>query len=281
MLEVLKLNKRIFQLGTQIHAAENYHRVAELIQAGAIGRVHTVRMWKNGFSPGLGQPKPQTPPSTLNWDMWLGPAPLVDYYPERCHFNFRYFLDYSAGMFADFWCHVADIVWWSVKPQGLKSVIAKGPRTDGVADVPKWLVADFAFHDLNVFWTTLPPDVPGAAGKELGAYFEGEKGSLLCDYDSLSVTVNGQTVNDLPEVPKTIPRSPGHQQNFVDAVRSRQQPESGLAYARAMTLPMHLAVISWRLDRKLSWDPDAEKFIDDEEANSLISRKRRSKWDLI
>ena len=68
MLKHMNKHDRIFQLGTQIHAGDNYHRVVEIIQSGAIGKVHTVRLWKTGFSPGLGQPKIQTPPSTLNSD---------------------------------------------------------------------------------------------------------------------------------------------------------------------------------------------------------------------
>lgn len=281
MLKNLTKHNRIFQLGTQIHAGDNYHRVVEIIKSGAIGKVHTVRLWKDGFSPGMGHPKPQTPPKTLNWDMWLGPAPLVDYYPERCHLNYRYFLDYSGGVFADFWCHIADVVWWSIQPKGLKNVVARGEKTDGVADAPKWLDADYEFDNLKIYWTTKPPEVPGAAERGIGAYFEGDKGTLICDYETRSITINNQTVNDIPEVGQTIVRSPGHQQNFVNAVKARTQPESNLAYAREMTLPMHLAIISWRLGRKLQWDSAKEEFIGDKEANALLSRKYRKAWDLL
>lgn len=281
MLKDLKKYNRIFQLGTQIHAGDNYHRVAELIQAGVIGKVHTVRIWKKGYSPGLGHPAIQTPPPTLNWDMWLGPAPYADYFPERCHFSFRYFLDYSGGVFADFWCHIADIVWWSVHPTGLRRITARGEKTDGVADAPKWLDADFEFDNMKVYWTTNPPPVPGAAEREIGAYFEGDKGTLICDYRTRSLTINGETVPDVSEVPQTLPRSPGHQQNFVDAVKSRKQPESNLEYAREMTLPMHLALISWRLGRALQWNPEKEKFVHDSDANRLLSRRYRRKWDLV
>jgi len=281
MLKHQKKNDRVFQLGTQIHAGDNYHRVVELIQAGAIGKVHTVRLWKTGFSPGLGQPKIQTPPPNLNWDMWLGPAPYADYFPERCHFTYRYFLDYSGGVFADFWCHIADVVWWAIQPKGLKSVAARGEKTDDIADAPKWLDADMEFDGLKLYWTSIPPDVPGAAQRHIGAYFEGDKGSLICDYESRSITINGETVTDIPEIPQTLPRSPGHQQNFVDAVKSRKQPESNLAYAREMTLPMHLALISWRLNRAMKWNADKEKFIDDKEANALLNRKYRKGWDLV
>jgi len=281
MLKHQKKHDRIFQLGTQIHAGDNYHRVVEIIQSGAIGKVHTVRLWKTGFSPGLGQPKIQTPPPNLNWDMWLGPAPYADYFPERCHINYRYFLDYSGGVFADFWCHIADVVWWAIQPKGLKSVTARGEKTDGIADAPKWLDADMEFDGLKLYWTSIPPDVQGAAGRHIGAYFEGDKGTLICDYESRSITINGQTVTDIPEVPKTLPRSPGHQQNFVDAVKSRRQPESNLAYAREMTLPMHLALISWRLNRAVKWNAEKEKFIDDKEANALLNREYRKGWDLV
>lgn len=281
MLKNLNRYDRIFQLGTQIHAGNNYHRVVEIIQSGAIGKVHTVRLWKTGFSPGLGNPSPTNPPKSLNWDMWLGPAPYREYFPERCHFTYRYFLDYSGGVFADFWCHIADVVWWSIHPKGLKSVTAHGEKTDGIADAPKWLDADFEFEGLKLHWTSNPPDVPGAAGKGIGAYFEGDKGTLLCDYSTMQVTIGGQTVEDLTAVPITIPRSPGHQQNFIDAVRSRQQPESNLAYAREMTLPMHLALTSWRLNRKLEWNAKKEKFRGGKEANTYLYREPRKGWDLI
>lgn len=281
MLKDLNKYNRVFQLGTQIHAGDNYHRVVEIIRSGAIGNVHTVRLWKTGFSPGLGQPKIQAPPASLNWDMWLGPAPYTEYFPERCHFTYRYFLDYSGGVFADFWCHIADVVWWSLNPRGLKSVVARGEKTDGVATAPKWLDADYEFENLKLYWTSQPPNVPGAVNRGIGAYFEGDKGTLLCDYETRMITINGQTVDDLAEVPKTIERSPGHQQNFINAVKSRKAPESNLEYARSMTLPMHLAIISWRLGRPLRWNAKKEKFKGDKEANGFLHRERRKQWDLI
>ncbi|HMJ68883.1 MAG TPA: Gfo/Idh/MocA family oxidoreductase [Cyclobacteriaceae bacterium] len=281
MLKNQKRYDRVFQLGTQIHAGNNYHRAVEIIRSGAIGKVHTVRVWKTGFSPGLGHPTVQTPPKTLNWDMWLGPAPYAEYFPERCHFSYRYFLDYSGGVFADFWCHISDVVWWAVNPTGLKSVVARGEKTDGVATAPKWLDADMEFDNLKLYWTSQIPDVPGAAGKHIGAYFEGDKGTALVDYNTTQITIGGQVMDDLPSVPKTIERSPGHQQNFIDAVKSRKMPESNLAYAREMTLPMHLALTSWRLNRKLEWNAKKEMFKDDKEANGFLYREPRKGWDLI
>jgi len=281
MLAAQKKHGRIFQLGTQIHAGDNYHRVAEIIQSGILGDIRTVRLWKKGGSPDLKMTKGQKVPGTLNWDMWQGPAPEREYFPERCHVTYRFFLDYSGGTFADFWCHIADIVYWSLQPKGLRTISARGEEAKGLSDTPGWIDVDYEFEDLNIHWTTEPPNVPGAKDRAIGAYFEGENGTLICDYTSREITINGETVTDLQEVPVSIPRSPGHQQNFVDAVKSRTQPESNLEYAREMTLPMHLGLISWRLGESLKWNPEKEQFIGNSKANKLLSRKARKAWRLI
>ena len=105
---------------------------------------------------------------------------------------------------------------------------------------------------------------------------------MLTNYSSREIRIDGKMVNDLEEIQQTITRSPGHQQNFVDAVKSRSQPESNLAYAREMTLPMHLGLISFRLGgRKLNWNAEKEKFVGDAAANKLLSRKPRKKWRLV
>jgi predicted dehydrogenase len=272
---------KIFQLGTQIHAGDNYHRVAELIQSGELGKIKTVRLWKTGLPTIIPSLSYQAPPPHLDWDMWLGPAPYSEYAPEKCHFNYRYFLDYSGGVFQDFWCHIADVVWWGMQPSGLKSIAARGEKSEGVGDTPKWLDVDFKFKKLNLHWTSAPPDVPGAKEMGIGAYFEGTKGTLICDYNSREIRINGQIMQDIPEIPQSIIRSPGHQQNFIDAVKSRTQPQSNLQYAREMTMPMHLALISYRLEESLNWNAKKEQFKNNPAANDLLWRPYREKWNLI
>ena len=281
MLNHLQKNNRIFQLGTQIHAGDNFHRVAEIIQSGKLGKIHTVRLWKTGGSPGLGFPPNETPPETLDWEMWLGPAPYAEYTPVRCHGTYRHFFDYSGGVFADFWCHIADIMFMSIHPKGLYSIESRGERPyDGISDTPRWIDVDFKFRDLDVYWTTIPPEVPDSDKMHIGAHFEGTEGSLTCDYNNRLIKIGNEIVNDIPEIPVTIPRSPGHQQNFIDSVKSRQQPESNLVYVREMTIPMHLAVISFRLKRKLEWDSVNETVKGDYAANYLLSRTYRKPWTL-
>jgi len=282
MLEAMEKNDRIFQLGTQIHAGDNYHRVVELVQSGVLGEIKEVTIWKTTGSSDIGFPQDAPVPSGLDWNMWLGPAPYREYNPKRCHFTFRYFLDYSGGVYADFWCHIADIVFWSLAPEGLHTIEAKGERDwDSISDTPAWLEADFEFDDLTLHWKSHTPDIPGAEGKGIGACFHGSEGTLVCDYGSRQIRLDNEVLEDLPEVPKTIPRSPGHQRNFLDCVKSRALPESHLAYARKMALPMYLGLISWRLKRRLDWDCSEECFIGDEVANRLLSRPGREPWTLV
>ncbi|HCN83526.1 MAG TPA: gfo/Idh/MocA family oxidoreductase [Sphingobacteriaceae bacterium] len=280
MLKNLNRYNRIFQLGTQIHAGENYHRVVELVRSGILGKVHTVRLWKSGFPPDFGPAAWQPAPKNLDWDMWLGPAPFSEYDPQRCHFNWRYFADYGGGVFGDFWCHIADIAFWSLQPQGLRSINARGEQNKGISNVQRWIDVDYEYEDLKIFWTSEAPNVPGASGRGIGAYFEGEKGTLICDYNTHEVRIGGQLIQDLTKIPVSLERSPGHQQNFVNAVKSRTPPESNLQYARKLTLPMQLGLISYKLGRKLNWNDHREKVKGDREANKLLSREPRKKWDL-
>ena len=281
MLDALERNDRIFQLGTQIHAGDNYHRVVELVRSGVLGEVRSVHIWRTGGSPGLGFPANEPPPESLDWDMWLGPAPEAAYNPVRCHYSYRHFLEYSGGVYQDYWCHIADGVFWALEPKGLRRVSARGESPwDGIADAPAWIDVDFAFEDLDIHWTTEPPDVPGAADRGMGVCFVGTEGTLVCDYDTREIRLDGEMLEDIPDVPQTIPRSPGHQRNFLDSVKSRTPPESNLAYARRMTLPMHLGLISWRLRRPLEWDAEKERFVSDPAADYLLSRNYRAPWTL-
>ncbi|MBN1417772.1 MAG: Gfo/Idh/MocA family oxidoreductase [Planctomycetes bacterium] len=282
MLDACRKYERIFQLGTQIHAGENYHRVVDLVRSGILGEIRTVRAWKTGGAPFIEVVPDRDPPEGFDYDTWLGPAPLRKYNPNRTHFRFRYFWDYSGGTYADFWCHICDIVFWALAPKaGPSTIEARGePNTEGMAETHKWIDVDFQFPGFKLLWTTEPPKVPGAAGRGIGAQFEGTKGSLVTDYGDRVLFLDGKQVKDVEEVPKTTPRSPGHQRNFLDSVKSRVPTQSNLEYVHPMTCPMHLGNISFRLKRKLRWDPEKERVIDDEKANGMLLRTFRAPWKL-
>lgn len=281
MLKACRRHKRIFQLGTQIHAGDNYHRAVEIVRSGVLGRIHTVRLWKCGGDTPTGFPADAEPPATLNWDMWLGPAPKRAYNPAICPFNWRFHSDYGAGVFGDFWCHMADLPFWALDLGAPLSVKASGDDPlDHMVTTPGFVDAEFEFDRMKMTWNSRIPEFEGAAGKDHGVQFVGTKGKMVADYETRAIYIDGKQYDDLPDVPKSIPRSPGHHRNFLDCVKSGAEPESNIAYAVKMNLPMHLAMISYRLGRKLEWDAARGEFVDDEAANRLRHRPYRAPWRL-
>ena len=282
MLDAQKRTGRVFQLGTQIHAGDNYHRVVELVRSGALGPIHTVRVWKTGGAPFLKNLPNQDPPKHLDWNMWLGPRPMRPYNLNLAPFQFRFFWDFSGGKYADFWCHISDIPFWALELGSPLTVEARGKLNEnGMAETHEWIDVDFEFKNLKYHWTTVPPDVPGAEGG-IGACFMGDRGHLVTNYGSRKIFINGERVegDDLLEVGRSVPRSPGHQRNFLDCVRSRKLTESNLAYAHNMTIPMHLGLISFWTGRKLRWNGRSEQFVRDKEANALLDKTYRQPWSL-
>ena len=283
MLTTGRRYARVFQLGTQIHSGENYHRVVELVRSGEIGTVHTVRVWKAGGTGVMRWTPPPPCPPHLDYDLWLGPAPWRPYHPMHVHRSFRRFLDFSTGTYADFWCHISDIAFWALELTAPTNVVVRGElQTEGMADAPKWVELDLDFPTVKYHWTSKrPKGVPGRVGGGIGCCFEGEKGKLVTDYGSRAIYLDGQVLRDLPHVPKTLPRSPGHHLDFLRAVRTRRPTESNLSYVVPMTTPMFFGRIALLLGRDtLRWDQQAERFVGDDEATRLLGRVMREPWTL-
>jgi predicted dehydrogenase len=281
MLDACNRYRRVFQLGCQRHAFENMHRCAELVRSGALGTIHTVRCWKGCRAPNFPCVPDEPAPPHLDYDLWLGPAPQRPYNKYRCHYNFRFFWDYSAGDYVNWWCHVHDLVYFALEHGAPTTVASRGDViAEGQADAMKWIDIDIAFPRFKYFWTTRAPDHPAVVNRGLGMIFEGTQGTLGADFGKRKILLGGQTLTDLPSVPKTLPRSPGHQRDFLNCVRSRREPTTGIRYAYAMTVPMCLGRVSFHLRRPIRWDPEREQVVGDEPANRLLRRVYREPWVL-
>jgi len=284
MLRLGQRYKRVYQLGTQIHAGDNYHRVVELVRSGILGKIHTIRVWSSGGA-GVIQPTPNAKvPETLDYDMWLGPAPWRPYDPGHVHFRFRYFLDFSCGHYADFWCHISDIAFWAADIATTpKTITARGALQDqGIADAPRTIDVDLEFPDgLKYFWTTPPPQVPEAMGWGMACIFYGTQGALTCNYGERVIFLGNEKLKDIDSVPRSLPRSPGHHVNFLQCIKTRELTESNLPYVVNMTTPMFFGRISLLLGgRTLHWDESKKQFTGDDEANRLLGRVYRQPWTL-
>ena len=126
--DAAKKYNRVTQMGNLIHATENYHRMAEIVQSGVLGKITKVRIWMSPRVSDLGNPPDGEPPAGCDYDIWLGPAPLRAFNPNRFTFNWRYYWDYGGGWLADFVCHLLDPVHWAMKVTAPETIAAVGSR---------------------------------------------------------------------------------------------------------------------------------------------------------
>lgn len=283
MLNAARAAKRITQMGNHIHNdLPNYRRVVELVKSGILGKVSRVQVWKGSTSKGIGAPADTTPPATFDYDFWLGPAPKRAYNPNRAHFNYRFFWDYSGGDFIDFWCHITDVVYWALDLHAPRFIAAAGRRelTDDNAETPNYLEVQYEFPGLNLVWSLNPQGPPGLENWSIGAAFQGSEGTLITNYSEHKLFVKGKEVTGFQRPEPTIPDSPGHLREFLDSVKSRKLTTCDLEYAHRLNKGGLLGNIALRTGRRIHWDNDAEKILGDKAAQQMVTRRYRKPWKL-
>lgn len=246
------------QIGAQRHAIPNMHRVTELIQSGAIGTVSEVYAWVGGDRgmPSLPTNFPAVP-STLDWDLWLGPAKQRPYSPDYCPYNWRFFRDFGTGETGNWACHVLDIPYAALNLEYPNHVSATGPQVDEVR-TPKSMHCTFKFSArgklpaVTLHWLhekTLPfmqkynlksRYVDTLTKKEFGfpagqgALFLGEKGMLLAGFSNhVLLPVDAYENFKYPE--KFVPDSPGFHNEWVIACKGGEKATCNFDYSGPMT----------------------------------------------
>jgi predicted dehydrogenase len=289
-------NKLVTQMGTQIHAEENYRRVVEVIQSGAIGPVREVFNWCNkGWSNGRFKESDQPAPEHFDWDLWLGPARkrpfCVDIHPA----NWRRFWEYGSGTFGDMAAHVIDLPFWALNLRYPTTVTARGPEVhpDGA---PSWCVADYEFPargDLpavSFHWsdggehydlvkTTKDYSDKPLSGWGLGILFVGDKGMLAADYDHYQLFPKEKFEGYQPPSP-TIPRSIGHWNEWARACKTGGATTCNFDYSGALTETILLGVVAYRTGKRLEWDAKNLKVTNEPKANDYLTKEYRKGWEV-
>ena len=300
MQQAAAAHKRVVQVGTQQRSGRHYARCAELVRAGHIGEVHSVRMsaYRNilpGFSKAIGEPL-----AAADWDMWLGPAPFVPFDPGRCLYHFRWFWDYSGGQTTNLLAHHIDIVQWMMGKAPLR-VSAMGARyaLKGIGETPDVFEAILEYPGFLATWSSREL----AAAGEDGLVFYGTHGTLTLSRAGFEI-VPERAISPEDQIPRfsgprPVPAEPTlrttplkeegfdqvrdqfvpHVRNFVDCVKSRATPVSDLASSHRSSVPCHLANISMKLGRTLHWDEQKQDVVGDPEASRLLTKEYRSPWD--
>jgi myo-inositol 2-dehydrogenase/D-chiro-inositol 1-dehydrogenase len=284
---------RVVQVGTWQRSDINFRLASELVKAGRLGKIRKVTAVA-GENP-TGGPFATAPvPSHLNWNLWLGPAPQVDYVPERCHYTFRWWWDYAGGKMTDWGAHHLDIIQWALGEQHSGPVLVEGEgvftKIPGGYEVPKQFTARLTYAS--------GVEVEARDSGENGIRFEGDKGWLFVERGKIRGTVIDQLKDQpLPRERFALyahdPKNPvdrtdklgslvSHMENFFTCVKSRNRatisdPES---QHRSATV-CHIANIAVRLGRKLRWDPAAERFVGDADANAMLARQSRKGFEVV
>lgn len=289
-----KHSDRVFFIGTQQRSTKNlFLRAVNMVQKGLLGDIRTVTVGINGGDVG-GPFKKEAPPANLNWDMWLGQAPAVDYIKERCHYQFRWWYEYSGGKFTDWGAHHVDIASWATGQDAPGTGPIEIDGSDAKHPVPfqhGFPTQDDSYntsHDFSVkckYANGMVMDVTSRGDN--GILFEGTKGRLFVNRGKITGTPIDEKwdegkfeESDLERLYKSKPYE-GHKDNFYRCIREGGLPVSDVfTHVQAMAT-CHLAAIAARLNRKIRWDPQAEQFVGDDEAATFFSRPRRAGYDIL
>jgi predicted dehydrogenase len=292
----------ITQLGNQGHSFGSIRDCVEWIRAGAIGQVHTIRAGSNAFNSGidrLAQLKEQPAvPTTLDWDLWLGPAQFRPYHPAYVPGSWRGWTPFGNGTIGDWTCHVVDPVFWALDLGAPKTIVAQvknyDPKTQGDA-FPKGDVVTFDFPakgdrgPVTLHWhsgvervprpeefTKDDPDIGS------GAVVIGDKGKLAYGSHGASGVrlLPDKLMNDFQRPPQTIPRVRDHYWDWIEAIRTGRKAGSDFSYGGPLTEIAMLGVIAIKFaGTKLEWDAGQMKFTNHAEANALVNPPARKGWE--
>ncbi len=285
-------DKLATQMGTQIHATDNYRRVVELVQGGAIGTVREAHVWCNRVGPTPSRPAESEPcPPELNWDLWLGPAPFRPYHssyiPGCTRWEQRW--DWGNGCLGDMGSHLIDLPFWALGLRDPISVEATGdPRSE--ESYPNWLTASWEHPAIgNRAAVTLkwydgikrPPSPPGHDLEKwgIGVMFVGDKGKILADYGKRILLPEEQYKDYTPPEP-TIAPSAGHYQEWINGAKTGSPTLCNFDYSGKLVENNLLGAVAFRVNQKLEWDAKALKAKNCPDADALIRREYRKGWVL-
>ena len=300
LCQVVKKTGRVFQVGTQQRSDKKFLTAVALARSGRLGKTLSATIVLGGGVVG-GPFETRQPPTSLDWDFWLGPTPQVEYAKQRCHGTFRYWLEYAGGVLTDWGAHHVDIAQWGLGLEHTGPTEIEG--TGQFSNLPDNFdpVAFFAgqqklangYNVVNTFKVNLTfgtgakLTLHGERGTETGITFKGDKGEIFVTRGELRGTMLKELTGDdqmwlngeRDKLYKGMPQH-GHMANFFECVQARKEPVSDVWSHHRIISSCHLSNIAMLLKRKLRWDPEQEVFIGDSQANALLSRPRRKGYEL-
>jgi len=272
----------IWQTGSWQRSVADFRRACELVRSGRIGEIHTVEVGLPTGARGPLQPK-QPVPEGLDWDFWLGPAPWIPYRPfgrdpeQRCHWNWRWIMDYSGGQLTDWAGHHIDIAHWGLglDHTGPVTIEGKGDYPeDGLYNAP----AQYSFT--CTYANGVSMTVANDRRIPMGTKWYGDDGWVHVSRGGLDAQPKNLLEERIGPGEVTLYVSRDHQQNFLDCVKSRQRTIAPAEIAHRSISVGLLGEIAMLTGRRIKWDPDKEEIIGDPGASQLLGRAYREPWSL-
>ncbi len=277
---------RVVQVGTWQRSMKHFKDAIDFVQSGKMGDINLCRAWAvnavDSKNSDIGIKSPETAPATLDYDFWLGPAPKRPYQANRAHYSWRWFFDYGGGLMTDWGVHMIDIVLLGMKNFNPVRVSAAGGKftTRDDRDTPDTMQATYQFPKFLIQWENRFNNDRGLdGGKGHGAEFIGTNGTLIVDRDGYKYYPSKEG-NAQPAESKKEEST--HWQNFVDCIKSRQQPASNIDSMGRTTMLCHLGNIALQTGKTLQWDAEKQDVANRGDVKSCGSYEReyRKPWKL-
>ncbi len=281
MLRAVERYGRVMQIGSQGRSHPHSHAMCNYVRNGMLGKVTRVECWHTESPVGGDLTKFGPAPANLDWDLWLGPVKWRPYNPDYVHFNFRWMLDWGGGNIRDRGAHVFSVVSWflDLDNTGPVRVTAKGtPPPYGLYDCPPQFEVTYEFKEpeLTIVWAQ--PGKP-AADAAFGEVYYGTKDKAVFKGGDGGCGAEEKVLNYTPPADGiSMFKSPGHHENFLNCVKTRENPLMNIAAAHKVAVMCILGNISYRVGRSLEWDPVNETIIGDEQASRMLSNPGRGPW---
>ncbi len=266
------------QVGQWQRSVPHFVDALNFLKTGKLGKIRTVKAWAyQGWMKPMTSKSDEPTPAGVDYNMWLGPASMRPFNPNRFHFNFRWYWDYAGGLMTDWGVHLIDYALLGMNAKFPKSAAALGGKyayPDGPEETPDTLATLFEFDDYNLIWEHAQGISNGQYGRDHGIAYIGNNGTLVLDRGGWEVIPDEKRMEAVPFQPNKGSGLENHMTNFVEAIKSRD--------FKKLTCPIqdgaHVAKvcqmgnISYRTGGRVIWDATKEKFAD-EKANALINAK--------
>ena len=280
MLSAARHFNCVVQIGTWQRSMKHFQEAIRFVRSGKMGKINVCRAWMFYGLRDIGRQQPQNPPAGLDWDFWLGPAPYHPYQPNRCHENWRWFFDTGGSLMTDWGVHMIDIVLLAMGESDPLSIMSAGGKLvcEDDRDTPDTLQAVYRFPKWVLNWEHRFNNTRGLdGGKEHGAEFIGDEGSLIVDR-------SGYQFYPYPpdELPKCQWAESTHWQNFLDCVKTRQKPASDIESMAKTTMICLLGNIALQSGKVLHWDAQKQDVANHTDVRHCVSYQReyRKPWKL-